>query len=78
MVLFLLSCAGGRLVYGVCTMRAAETAGVVSRFLEAHPQFSSLAGGFVGPWRGGADGFFMFALQRALKKNLAAKETQKK
>jgi 16S rRNA (cytosine967-C5)-methyltransferase len=33
---------GGRLVYSVCTLTRSETAGVVSRFSAAHPEFASI------------------------------------
>jgi 16S rRNA C967 or C1407 C5-methylase (RsmB/RsmF family) len=56
---------GGTLVYGLCTFRSAETREVVKAFLEKNPQFSPLAGGFLGP--GPSDGFFMQAFRRASK-----------
>jgi 16S rRNA C967 or C1407 C5-methylase (RsmB/RsmF family) len=48
---------GGRLVYGLCTFRKAETLGVVERFLSEQPGFQAGPGGFFGP--GPSDGFFM-------------------
>ena len=48
---------GGRLTYGVCTFRPAETQEVVKRFSESDSRFKSLCGGYVGP--GPSDGFFM-------------------
>lgn len=48
---------GGRLVYGVCTFRAPETKGVVRSFLNDHPDFTSEAGGYLGP--GPSDGFYV-------------------
>ncbi len=53
---------GGRLVFGVCTFRLAETQEVVSRFLESHPEFSKREGGYLGP--GPTDGFFMQSFVR--------------
>ena len=61
--------AGGRLVFGVCTLRSAETINVVSEFLEKNPAFDPMGGGFLGPLPESADAFFMFAMQ---KKNKAA------
>lgn len=48
---------GGRLVFGVCTFREAETRAVCADFLAQHPDFSAGHGGFLGP--GPCDGFFM-------------------
>jgi 16S rRNA C967 or C1407 C5-methylase (RsmB/RsmF family) len=48
---------GGRLVFGVCTFRKAETVDVVREFLKNHPEFKAQDGGFLGP--GPCDGFFM-------------------
>jgi 16S rRNA (cytosine967-C5)-methyltransferase len=53
---------GGRLVYGLCTFRQAETREVVKRFLAEHPEFRAGPGGFFGP--GPSDGFFMQAFER--------------
>ncbi len=53
---------GGRLTYGVCTFRKAETRDVVRAFLDAHPDFEAQQGGFVGP--GPSDGFFMQSFLR--------------
>ncbi len=53
---------GGRLVYGVCTFRKAETLEVVSRFLSEAPDFESDRGGYLGP--GPCDGFYMHAFKR--------------
>ena len=47
----------GRLVYGVCTFRKAETVSVVESFLARHPEFEARQGGFLGP--DSCDGFFM-------------------
>ena len=47
----------GRLVYGVCTFRKAETLSVVEAFLGKHPEFEAGKGGFLGP--DSCDGFFM-------------------
>ncbi len=52
----------GRLVYGVCTFRRAETVDVVEAFLREHPEFQKGPGGFLGP--DSSDGFFMQALTR--------------
>jgi len=53
---------GGKLVYGLCTSRKAESIDVVARFASEHPEFESLVGGFYGPGR--TDGFYMHAFQR--------------
>lgn len=53
---------GGRLVFGVCTFRKAETVDVVVRFLESHPEFKAGPGGYLGP--GPCDGFFMQSFER--------------
>lgn len=53
---------GGRLVFGVCTFRKSETLEVVSRFLEAHSDFTPGPGGYLGP--GPTDGFFMQSFLR--------------
>jgi 16S rRNA C967 or C1407 C5-methylase (RsmB/RsmF family) len=53
---------GGRLVFGVCTFRKAETLDIVADFLSAHPDFTRGEGGFLGP--GPCDGFFMQAFQK--------------
>ena len=53
---------GGRLVFGVCTFRKAETLDVVSDFLSQHPEFEAQQGGYLGP--GPCDGFFMQAFVR--------------
>ena len=53
---------GGRLVFGVCTFRKAETANVVQRFVESHPEFKAGPGGYLGP--GPCDGFFMQSFER--------------
>ncbi len=53
---------GGRLVFGVCTFRAAETRDIVRGFLAEHPEFTSNEGGFLGP--GPCDGFFMQSFSR--------------
>jgi 16S rRNA C967 or C1407 C5-methylase (RsmB/RsmF family) len=54
---------GGRLVFGVCTFRKAETRDIVEAFLKSHPDFKPLKGGFLGP--GPCDGFFMQAFKKA-------------
>jgi 16S rRNA (cytosine967-C5)-methyltransferase len=41
---------GGRLVYSVCTLTAAETIEVAERFTETHPEFT-LADAPGGPWQ---------------------------
>jgi len=53
---------GGRLVYGVCTFRKAETLDIVRQFLEKNPKFKAQEGGFLGP--GPCDGFFMQAFTK--------------
>jgi 16S rRNA C967 or C1407 C5-methylase (RsmB/RsmF family) len=54
---------GGRLVFGVCTFRPAETTEVVEKFLAEHPEFKAVEGGYMGP--GPCDGFFMQAMVKA-------------
>jgi 16S rRNA (cytosine967-C5)-methyltransferase len=55
---------GGRLVYGACTFRPAETRDTVSRFLEERGnEFKETEGGFFGPGPT-SDGFFMQAFLR--------------
>lgn len=60
---------GGRLIYSVCSLEPEETAEVVGKFLEAHPEFSlvdpSCEEGFRSgayftslPYKNDADGFF--------------------
>jgi 16S rRNA (cytosine967-C5)-methyltransferase len=56
---------GGRLVFGVCTFRRAETQEVVEHFLKNHPDFTAREGGYLGP--NPSDGFFMQAFERAKK-----------
>jgi 16S rRNA C967 or C1407 C5-methylase (RsmB/RsmF family) len=53
---------GGTLTYGVCTFRKAETTRQVENFLQEHPDFQSVGGGFFGP--GPSDGFFFHAFRR--------------
>ncbi|MBI2712055.1 MAG: hypothetical protein HYX41_04190 [Bdellovibrio sp.] len=53
---------GGRLVYGLCTFRRAETIAVVENFNQTHPDFEPILGGFVGP--GPCDGFFMYSWKK--------------
>jgi 16S rRNA C967 or C1407 C5-methylase (RsmB/RsmF family) len=48
---------GGRLIFGVCTFRDAETKKLVQEFQKNHPDFISVAGGYLGP--GPCDGFYM-------------------
>ena len=53
---------GGRLVFGVCTFRMAETRDIVDSFLSSHPEFVAQEGGFLGP--GPCDGFFMQSFKK--------------
>lgn len=53
---------GGRLVYGVCTIRQAETRAIVRGLSADHPELEPGPGGFLGP--GTSDGFFMQAFTR--------------
>ncbi len=53
---------GGRLTYGVCTFRKAETLEVIEEFSKLHPEFEKAEGGFLGP--GPCDGFFMQSFVR--------------
>lgn len=48
---------GGRLVYGVCTFRLAETRDIARAFSAENPDFTLQEGGYLGP--GPCDGFFM-------------------
>ena len=57
-----LAAPGGRLVYGVCTFRKAETVAIVDEFLSEHPDFEKAQGGYLGPES--SDGFFMQAFVR--------------
>jgi len=57
---------GGRLVYGVCTFRRAETRELVEAFLrERNHEFELGAGGYLGP--GPCDGFFMQEFRKRQK-----------
>lgn len=56
---------GGRLVFGTCTFRKAETLDIVADFLKKHPDFKAKEGGYLGP--NPSDGFFMQAFERAAK-----------
>jgi 16S rRNA C967 or C1407 C5-methylase (RsmB/RsmF family) len=56
---------GGRLVFGVCTFRKAETTEIVHAFSQSHPDFEPVGGGYLGP--GPTDGFFMHAWKRREK-----------
>lgn len=56
---------GGRLVFGTCTFRKAETLDIVADFLKNHPDFKAKEGGYLGP--DPSDGFFMQAFERAAK-----------
>lgn len=53
---------GGILTYGVCTFRKPETTGQAFKFLERHPEFEDIGGGFFGP--NPSDGFYMHAFRR--------------
>jgi len=53
---------GGRLTYGTCTFRSAETVEVVAHFLQQNTEFEKAEGGFLGP--GPCDGFFMQSFRR--------------
>jgi 16S rRNA C967 or C1407 C5-methylase (RsmB/RsmF family) len=55
---------GGRLVFGVCTLRRAETIGVLERFFDSNPEFEPWGGGFLGPISSSADAFFMCAAHK--------------
>ncbi|MBY0471204.1 hypothetical protein K2X30_08565 [bacterium] len=48
---------GGRLVFGVCTFRKAETQDVAEEFTKANADFERGSGGYLGP--GPTDGFYM-------------------
>ena len=50
---------GGSLIYSTCTFRRSESVELVGRFQQCQPIFRKGAGGFFGPFLGGADGFFM-------------------
>lgn len=53
---------GGLLTFGVCTFRKAETVDQVEAFLQRHPEFVSVGGGYFGP--GPSDAFFLHAFRR--------------
>jgi 16S rRNA C967 or C1407 C5-methylase (RsmB/RsmF family) len=53
---------GGILTYGLCTFRKAETSNQAEKFLERHPEFEGIGGGYFGP--GPSDGFYMFSFRR--------------
>lgn len=53
---------GGILTFGVCTFRKAETVQQAEAFLERHPEFENIGGGFFGP--GPSDGFYLHAFRR--------------
>ena len=53
---------GGRLVFGVCTFRHAETKAVLEKFLATHQEFSLQKAGFFGPHQ--SDGIFMAAMTK--------------
>ncbi|HAR43495.1 MAG TPA: hypothetical protein DCS07_12825, partial [Bdellovibrionales bacterium] len=57
---------GGRLIYGVCTFRKAETTAIVDEFLSEQPEFERAQGGYLGPES--SDGFFMQAFVRKTSK----------
>jgi len=57
---------GGVLTYGVCTFRKTETTNQAFKFLERHPDFEDVGGGFFGP--GPSDGFYMHAFRRKASK----------
>ncbi len=52
---------GGRLVYGACTFRPAETTAQIDAFALRHPELVRAHGGFFGP-SPTSDGFFMQAM----------------
>ncbi|RYZ94898.1 MAG: RsmB/NOP family class I SAM-dependent RNA methyltransferase, partial [Proteobacteria bacterium] len=56
---------GGTLTYGVCTFRKKETTDQVAAFLERHPDFESIGGGYLGPRP--SDAFFLHAFRRKEK-----------
>jgi 16S rRNA C967 or C1407 C5-methylase (RsmB/RsmF family) len=53
---------GGYLTFGVCTFRKAETEAQVQAFLQRHPEFESVGGGYFGP--GPSDAFFLHAFKK--------------
>jgi len=56
---------GGRLVYAVCSLEPEEGAGVVSAFLESHPEFDPKGAALsTSPLDDGLDGFFAVRLLR--------------
>lgn len=57
---------GGILTYGLCTFRRAETSLQAERFLERHPEFEEIGGGYFGP--GPSDGFYMHSFRRKAEK----------
>lgn len=63
---------GGILTYGLCTFRKAETTQQVEKFLERHPEFESIGGGYFGP--GPSDGFFMHAFRRKAEQDTSGRK----
>jgi 16S rRNA C967 or C1407 C5-methylase (RsmB/RsmF family) len=53
---------GGSLAYGVCTFRKGETEEQVQRFLDRHPEYRSIGGGYFGP--NPSDAFYLYAFER--------------
>ena len=58
------TCAGGILVYSVCTISRAEGPGVIDRFLARHDNFALDQRLQLLPHRDGTDGFFIARLRR--------------
>jgi 16S rRNA (cytosine967-C5)-methyltransferase len=58
------TCAGGILVYSVCTISQAEGQGVIDRFLARHDDFALEERRQLLPHREGTDGFFIARLRR--------------
>lgn len=68
---------GGQLIYATCSLAESENEGVISRFLEIHPEFTPMApardfgfkpswlGLTISPARHDTDGFFTCCLRRA-------------
>ena len=58
------TCAGGVLVYSVCTITRTETVGVTEGFLDTHPEFALDQAVQLLPHRDSTDGFYIARMRR--------------